>query len=391
MAMTDAGTSQHPLPPLALYVHVPWCVVKCPYCDFNSHPKRGELPEDAYVTALIEDLQQEAPDVQGRNIETVFIGGGTPSLLTPDAMQRILSAAAEHIGIADDAEITMEANPGAIEYFAFDGYLEAGINRLSLGVQSFADEQLRRLGRVHDSRAAGMAYAEARAAGFNNINLDLMYGLPGQTVSEALHDIEVALELAPDHLSHYHLTMEPGTAFGRKPPEDLPDDDQSWKMLSEAGRLLGTAGYQRYEISAYAREGRQCRHNLNYWRFGDYLGIGAGAHGKLTLADGSIERTERPAKPARYLATDKSARRHTNLVSDTDRAFEYMLNGLRLTGGFRIADFEARTGLSAPAAIGPGLREAGEKGLLTQKDTDLWQPTDLGIRFLDDLQQLFLP
>jgi len=386
--------------PLSLYVHIPWCISKCPYCDFNSHPLpadkgRGELPEADYQQALITDLEQDAMLAGGRKIESVFFGGGTPSLFTAESLHAVLTAADELVGLSDSVEVTMEANPGAIEYHALTDYREAGINRLSLGAQSFNDEHLRRLGRVHNSAGIGTAYAEARSAGFDNINLDLMYGLPGQTVIQALEDLNSALELGPEHLSHYHLTMEPGTLFGRKPPSDLPDDDVSWEMLAAGQRLLADAGFARYEVSAYGRPGFNCRHNLNYWQFGDYLGIGAGAHGKLTAADGTITRTMKPLKPAKYqrLALQQPPDlRGSAVVSAADARFEFMLNGMRLTGGVTPADFTVRTGQS-PAALSPGLAAARERGLLEPEasNSPVWRPTALGHRFLDDLQGLFLP
>jgi len=373
--------------PLSLYIHFPWCIEKCPYCDFNSHPKRGELPEQDYLQALIDDLRADAPLASGRTIDTVFIGGGTPSLMQPATIAAVLQAADELVGLSTDAEITMEANPGAIEHHSFEGYLQAGVNRLSLGVQSFCNAHLQRLGRVHDAAAAFSAFAAARAAGFDNINLDVMYGLPGQRLDEALADIDCAIELAPEHLSHYHLTMEQGTAFGRQPPGDLPDDDTTWEMLAGAQKKLAAAGFGRYEVSAYAKAGHECRHNLNYWRYGDYLGVGAGAHGKLTDASGHIIRTIKKNKPALYQQQPEQSRIG---ISGDDARFEFMLNNLRLTGGFSVAQLAERCG-SAGSVVMRQIQAACEKGLLEQADSDTFRPTELGMRFLDDLQALFLP
>ena len=382
--------------PLSLYIHFPWCIAKCPYCDFNSHPKQGALPEQEYLQTLLDDLRADAPLVSGRNIETIFIGGGTPSLMQPSTIAAVIEAAKQSVGFADDVEITMEANPGAIEHHSFEGYLSAGVNRLSLGVQSFDDGHLQRLGRVHDSTAAFTAYRDARAAGFDNINLDIMYGLPGQTLSGALADVDQVVELLPEHISHYHLTMEAGTAFGRQPPKDLPDDDLSWQMLNEAQQRLASAGYDRYEVSAYARDGRQCRHNLNYWRYGDYLGIGAGAHGKVTHADGAITRTVKKNKPAAFIREQVSAATKPDActtrtdVLPEDAGFEFMLNNLRLTAGFSLRELQERCPEAGPLVM-QQIQAAVQKNLLEQIDSSNYRPTDLGMRFLDDLQAMFLP
>lgn len=381
--------------PLALYVHFPWCVTKCPYCDFNSHPLQNELPEQSYLDALISDLRNDAKLAGGRKISTVFLGGGTPSLFSPGAMQTLLMAVDTEIGLANDAEITMEANPGAIEHGDFAGYRAAGITRLSLGVQSFCDTHLAALGRVHNAAAARSAFAQARAAGFDNINLDLMYALPGQTVAEAVADVDVALELAPEHISQYHLTMEPGTRFGRTPPENLPDEDASWLMFEACQQRLSAGGYDRYEVSAYARDGRRCRHNLNYWQYGDYLGVGAGAHGKVTSADGAIRRYAKHAKPAKFQSAAGSSLSLQPLamraeINAENALFEFMLNNLRLLDGFSLEGFSERTG-AAQTLLMPGVTAAIAKGLLVADGGNAWQPTELGLRFLDDLQGLFLP
>ena len=386
--------------PLGLYIHFPWCVVKCPYCDFNSHPVQESLPESAYVDALIQDLQEDAAFAGDRQISSVFMGGGTPSLFSPESIGRVLAAADKLIGLTSDVEVTMEANPGAVEHAAFSGYLAAGVNRLSLGVQSFNDVSLKRLGRVHDSAAALAAFAEARQAGFTNINLDLMYGLPAQSPEEARDDVQRAIALAPEHISYYHLTMEPGTNFGRRPPADLPDDETAWAIFENGGALLEGSGYRRYEVSAYARNGSgnmRCKHNLNYWRYGDYLGIGAGAHGKVSETgsgtlrdDGHIFRTVRATKPARFIQAPGSEGRNMSEVEPEERLFEFMLNNLRLCDGFSLSDFEHSTGLDRQNLL-PGLQAAARKGLLEERAPDCWQPTALGLRFLDDLQGLFLP
>ncbi len=385
--------------PLALYVHFPWCVTKCPYCDFNSHPLQGELPEDDYLQALIDDLRLDARLVEGRQISSVFMGGGTPSLFAPPSMQKLLDAADDLIGLEPDAEITMEANPGAIEHSAFAAYRAAGINRLSLGVQSFADKHLQVLGRVHDSAAAHSAYAEARNACFDSINLDLMYALPEQSLAEAVADMDVALSLQPEHISHYHLTMEPGTRFGKRPPEGLPDADASWEMLDSCQHRLLAAGYQHYEVSAYGQPGKRCQHNLNYWGYGDYLGVGAGAHGKVTDAEGRIQRYAKHAKPARFVgalkqdvdagAVSRDLTMHSR-VEGANALFEFMLNNLRLSDGFSRSAFERRSGESF-AQLAPLLMTAMERGLMEQDGPDHWRPTELGSRFLDDLQGMFLP
>jgi oxygen-independent coproporphyrinogen-3 oxidase len=368
-------------------VHLPWCVRKCPYCDFNSHELRGEAPFPAYVEALLEDLEQDLPLVEGRAVETVFFGGGTPSLCPPEQVARFLDELARRIAVAADAEVTLEANPGAVEHGRFREFARAGVNRVSLGVQSFQPGLLQAIGRIHDAREALVAIDELAAAGIDNFNIDLMYGLPGQSRADAAADLRQVLQVAPPHLSLYQLTLEPGTPFFRRPPA-LPDEDACWDMEEEAAGLLETAGYRRYEVSAWARPGRACRHNLNYWNFGDYLGLGAGAHGKLTLADGRVSRRRRRRRPAGWL---EGVRLEGEEWPDADTlAFEFMLNALRLVDGFSLALFEQRTGLAAAQVLG-ALEEARKQDLLEEHAPGAWRPTALGRRFLNDLQERFLP
>jgi putative oxygen-independent coproporphyrinogen III oxidase len=375
------------LPPLGVYVHLPWCVRKCPYCDFNSHELRGIAPFAAYVDALLEDLDTELPLVAGREIGSVFFGGGTPSLCPPPLIRRFLDGLAARLPLADDVEITLEANPGTIEHGRFSDLAGAGVNRISLGVQSFQPRLLSALGRIHDDREAHAAIDELRVAGIANFNIDLMFGLPGQTLEEATADVAAAVAAAPAHLSLYQLTLEQGTPFHRRPPV-MPDEDACWAMEEAAGTRLEAAGYRRYEVSALARPGRECRHNLNYWSFGDYIGIGAGAHGKLSLPDGRILRRRRQRRPLEWLKGPRIAEERA--LGTLERRFEYMLNALRLTQGFSLEAFEARTGLPADLAR-PGLEKGRERGLLTSADGVRWRPTPLGGRFLNDVQALFLP
>ncbi len=378
-------------PPLSLYVHVPWCVRKCPYCDFNSHERRGEPPFEAYVDALLADLDNDLPLVWGRNVRTVFFGGGTPSLMPPAAIDRFLQGASARLRFAPGCEITLETNPGTAEHGRFEGYRAAGINRLSFGVQSFDDGCLQRLGRIHDSAEADAAVKLAQDAGFDNINLDLMYALPGQTLAMAEHDLQRAFALQPTHVSHYQLTLEPNTVFAARPPVGIPDDDASWDMQEHCQALLADAGYAQYEVSAYARPGRQCDHNLNYWRYGDYLGIGAGAHGKLTLgSEQTILRRWKHKHPATYMAhagTAASLGGDERVPADK-RPFEYMLNALRLVDGFALSEFAARTGLD-PADIATRIGVACASGWL-EKTGDVVRPTELGRRFTNDVVSLFL-
>ena len=379
-------------PPLSLYVHLPWCVRKCPYCDFNSHEAKGALPFAAYVDALVADLEFDLPLVWGRTVHTVFFGGGTPSLFPPEAIDAFLQAASARLRFAPNLEITLETNPGTAEHGRFDRYRVAGVNRLSFGIQSFDDGCLQRLGRIHDSAQAEAAVKLAQDAGFDNFNLDLMYALPGQTLAMAAHDIERALALQPTHVSHYQLTLEPNTLFAAKPPSGIPDDDASWDIQEHCQAMLAAAGYVQYEVSAYARPGRECAHNLNYWHFGDYLGIGAGAHGKLTLgSEQAILRRWKAKHPAAYLASagTTAAIGGDERIEPARRPFDYMLNALRLVDGFALAEFEARTGLAAEA-IEAELQAASANGWITM-DQGRIVPTELGRRFTNDVIGLFLP
>ncbi|MFC3550813.1 radical SAM family heme chaperone HemW [Lysobacter cavernae] len=379
-------------PPLSLYVHLPWCVRKCPYCDFNSHEGRGALPFDAYVDALLADLDHDLPLVWGRTVHTVFFGGGTPSLFPPEFIDRFLQGASARLRFAPGAEITLETNPGTAEYGRFELYRSAGVNRLSFGIQSFDDGCLQRLGRIHDSAEAEAAVKLAQDAGFDNVNLDLMYALPQQTLAMAQRDLERAFALQPAHVSHYQLTLEPNTVFAARPPQGIPDDDGSWDMQEHCQALLADAGYAQYEVSAYARPGRQCAHNLNYWRYGDYLGIGAGAHGKITLgAEQTVLRRWKNKHPTAYLAQAGSAAAigGDDRIEPARRPFEYMLNLLRLVDGFGLGEFEARTGLDR-SAITAQLQAAIAQGWL-ERDGDRVRPTELGRRFTNDVVALFLP
>ncbi len=372
-------------PPLSLYVHLPWCLRKCPYCDFNSHAVGEALPEAEYIEALLADLDRQVPWIDCRSIETVFIGGGTPSLFSAPAIGRLLEGIADRVRLAADAEITLEANPGAAEAARFAGYRSAGVNRLSIGVQSLDDAALRALGRVHDAAGARRAVTLARAAGFDNLNLDLMYGLPGQEPAAAMADLDAALALAPEHLSWYQLTLEPNTLFHARPPA-LPDADVVGEIMDAGLERLTAAGFAHYEVSAHARPGRRARHNLNYWTFGDYLGIGAGAHGKLTDTAGRIRRYSRPRHPRTYLE-DPAAVGSERILSPEELPLEFMMNALRLGDGVPAALFPERTGMPL-AAIATPLTEARARGLMVA-DAARLAPTALGRRFLDDLLLLF--
>ncbi|MEE9319259.1 MAG: radical SAM family heme chaperone HemW [Granulosicoccus sp.] len=378
------------LPPLSLYVHLPWCIRKCPYCDFNSHEQPTELPEIAYVDALLDDLAQEMPDVWGRSLSSVFLGGGTPSLFSPKALDRLLSGIRALTGLAPATEITMEANPGTFEQARFADFRAIGINRLSIGIQSFNDAALEALGRVHSAREALSAIEIAQSAGFERINLDLMFGLPGQSVTDSIADVDQAIALTPGHVSCYELTLEPNTLFARYPPA-VPDDEQRWKMQCAIVEQLAVAGYERYEISAYAQSGKRCQHNLNYWLFGDYIGIGAGAHGKISAADtGTIVRRWKQKHPARYLdtaATDERIGAETELPVE-DTGLEFMMNALRLTEGFPIPLFQHHTGVVLDQWQ-PAIDTAIESGLLVQQGLNL-RPTPQGSNFLNDLLAHFL-
>jgi oxygen-independent coproporphyrinogen-3 oxidase len=383
----SAVTALTQLPPLSLYVHLPWCLRKCPYCDFNSH-EFDELPEQRYLDALRADLEASLPLVWGRIVQTVFIGGGTPSLFSPESIDRLLTDIRALLRLSPDAEITLEANPGTFELARFKGFREAGVNRLSLGIQSFDEHKLKALGRVHDRRQA-LEAAAAVADIFETFNLDLMYALPGQDAAGLAADLAQALSFAPTHLSYYHLTIEPNTLFASRPPAGLPDDDLAADMQDQIEAAASAAGLRHYEVSAYARAGHRSRHNLNYWQFGDYLGIGAGAHGKLSFHD-RIERTARYRHPTRYMdaALAGDAIETRRRLSSADLPFEFMLNALRLTEGVSATQFAERTGLSL-AAISAPLARAAERGLL-DPDPSMLRPSLLGARFLNDLQQLFL-
>jgi len=384
----------HDSPPLSLYVHIPWCVKKCPYCDFNSHAREGALPVDAYIDAVLADLDRDrdrfGEALARREVVSVFFGGGTPSLFAPDAIARLIDGAASRLAFRGGLEITMETNPGTVEHGRFDEYLRAGVTRISFGVQSFDDDKLRRLGRIHSAGEADRAIKTAQDAGFDNINLDLMYALPAQTLEGALADVERAVALAPTHVSHYQLTLEPNTLFAAKPPP-LPDVDAAWDMQEACQTKLADAGFAQYEVSAYAREDHRCAHNVNYWTFGDYLGIGAGAHGKITEAGGRVVRSTKVKLPRSYL--DRAVRGEAFGTFDDVAAeqlpFEFMLNALRLNEGIALDTFEARTGLSRRDIARP-LAEARERGWL-EADANALRPTESGRRFLNDLIALFLP
>jgi oxygen-independent coproporphyrinogen-3 oxidase len=383
-ADTLGGPRFDVLPPLALYVHIPWCVRKCPYCDFNSHEARGDVPENAYVDALLADLEHALPGVWGRKVTTVFLGGGTPSLFSAAAIDRLLAGIRARVPLLPDAEITLEANPGTFERQKFAGYFAAGVNRLSLGIQSFDDAHLKALGRVHDADEARRA-AEAALMIFGNVNLDLMYALPRQTVESACADLAAALAFAPPHLSFYHLTVEPNTLFHRHPPP-LPDEDTAADIEEAVHATLARAGYRQYETSAYAKPDRACRHNLNYWQFGDYLGIGAGAHGKISFPD-RITRHSRMKQPKEYLLAENSLA-EDRVVPVAEVPFEFALNALRMTEGFPPSLFTERTGLPL-GALEAGLKEAETKGLL-ERDWQRIRPSARGRLFLNELLELFL-
>ena len=382
------------LPPLSLYIHVPWCVRKCPYCDFNSHESQGDIPEADYITALIEDLKQDLHWVQGREIQSIFFGGGTPSLLSARAYDTLFDGLTRHLSFNDNIEITLEANPGTFEAEKFNGYRRAGINRLSMGIQSFDPEQLKKLGRIHDKEQALRAIDMARDAGFDNFNLDLMHGLPDQTPEQALLDLDTALAFHPPHLSWYQLTIEPNTDFYKRPPV-LPEDDILWDIQEQGQARLAEAGLKQYEISAYTRPGRQARHNINYWRFGDYLGIGAGAHGKITVAGPEGHRVLRSQKarlPKRYLDETRQFLSATDIIASDDIAFECMMNALRLHSGISITDFEQRTGVTLNSLSKP-MQKAESLGLIERaqvNNQDYIRASERGKQYLNELLSLFL-
>ena len=374
-------------PPLSLYIHIPWCIKKCPYCDFNSHESRVEIPEKRYVAALIADLEQSVPRVYGRKIKTVFFGGGTPSLFSAESINEILSAVRMLTPLDYGAEITLEANPGTVDTAHFAAYKQAGVNRVSLGIQSFNADYLKALGRIHDDKQA-IAAAELALTTFERVNLDVMYALPKQSLKDALADAQMAVQLSPDHLSFYHLTLEPNTPFHRTPPS-LPSDDVSADMQEQIETLLAENGYEHYETSAFCKPKSQARHNLNYWQFGDYLGIGAGAHSKLSYHD-KITRETRHKSPKAFMENAEAGKAVDNTwtIEKRDLGFEFMMNALRLTGGFESKLFQERTGLPLQA-ISMRLAEALQKGLITQNQQFI-QPTLLGQRYLNNLLELFL-
>lgn len=375
--------------PLSLYVHIPWCVRKCPYCDFNSHELRHAIPEDLYVTALISDLDKNLPYVWGRSLNSIFFGGGTPSLFSPQAIEKILAAVYGRLRCSPDIEVTLEANPGTVDASSFAGFRQAGINRLSIGIQSLQEKKLQALGRIHGRKEALQAIDRAASAGFANINLDLMYGLPEQSVEDALSDLRDALALSPSHLSWYQLTIEPNTFFHHQPPR-LPEDDVLWGIQEAGKAIIRQAGFQQYEVSAYARPGHECRHNKNYWEFGDYLGIGAGAHSKITdVMQQTITRHWQVKNPKDYLDSAQSLTAQKVILMPQDICFEFMLNALRLTQGVTMNLFSERTGLPLSIAE-PALAIAREKKLL-RNAPDVLCATQLGQLFLNDLTGLFLP
>jgi len=378
-----------PLPPLSLYIHVPWCVRKCPYCDFNSHEAGPGLPEQDYVTALLRDMEQDLGHAQGRSVTTVFIGGGTPSLFSAGAYERLFAGLRQQLRFADDVEITLEANPGTVEQGKFSAYRALGINRLSIGVQSFDPAKLKALGRIHGQAEAVRAAEAAREAGFSTFNLDLMHGLPQQTLAEALSDLQTAISLQPTHLSWYQLTLEPNTVFYRQPPV-LPDDETLWAIQEAGQRLLADHGYGQYEVSAYARPGHRCRHNLNYWQFGDYLAIGAGAHAKITQANGDILRYWKTRLPKDYLRGLETGRftAEEQIVPADELAFEFMLNALRLREGVPAGLFTERTGLDL-ADIAQPLQRLQKQGLMEQ-GAGFLRCTELGYRHLNRVLTGFL-
>lgn len=385
--MSNIETGDMTLPPLAAYVHIPWCVRKCPYCDFNSHTHQGGLPEDAYIDALIADLDADLAHAHDRELASIFFGGGTPSLFSAASLGRLLEAMQQRLRFASDIEITLEANPGTFEQAKFKDYRAAGINRLSIGIQSFNPDHLKALGRIHDGREALAAVDMARRAGFDNLNLDLMHGLPNQTLKQARADIEQAIALGPEHLSWYQLTLEPNTVFYSRPPK-LPEDEVLWDIQEAGQARLAEAGYAQYEISAYARDGRCARHNLNYWQYGDFLGIGAGAHGKLTHPDGRIERYWKTRQPTDYLNPDKPFCAGRKTLSASELPFDFLMNALRLVDGVPGAWYTERTG-QAIADMAPVLDSAVERGLLEPWQQQL-RPTEQGRLFLNDLLEMFL-
>ena len=373
------------LPPLSLYIHMPWCVKKCPYCDFNSHALTGEIPEDRYLNAIMEDLGSDLALIQGRSIQTVFIGGGTPSLMSPDFYDSLFRALHERLVFADDAEITLEANPGTVEQHRFRGFRAAGINRLSIGIQSFNAQRLQALGRIHDDKSAHKAVEAARNAGFDNFNLDLMHGLPGQTPEQAVADLKAAVAWEPPHLSWYQLTLEPNTEFFSRPPR-LPDEDHLWEIYRQGSEYLHQQGFTDYEVSAWSRPGMASRHNLNYWMFGDYLALGAGAHGKVTLPNGEIQRYWKTRQPEAYLNRIGSRSAGSQAIDPDELPLEFLMNALRLTSGVPEHLFTERTGLPL-STVAVKLKELRTENLL---EPGRIQTTTLGQRYLNSLLERFL-
>ena len=376
-------------PPLGLYIHLPWCEKKCPYCDFNSH-EAAVIPEQAYVDALLQDIEQDLPLIWGRSIESIFIGGGTPSLFSGKAIEKLFSGLRALLNFAPAIEITMESNPGSADANNYRDYFDAGVNRLSIGIQSFDDKQLATLGRVHNRNQALQAVELARQAGFKNINLDLMYGLPGQSCADAVADLQQAISLSVPHISHYQLTIEPNTLFHHDPPAAMPDDDLAWEQQVACQSLLSQHGYQQYEISAYCRDHQRSEHNLNYWQFGDYIGIGAGAHGKITLGgENRVIRRVRKRQPNAYLSQSGMARISSEVdLEQQDLIFEFMLNALRLSEGFESSLFYTNTGIPLNH-LQPALEQAVAKDLIKLTEFRI-TPTELGFRYLNDLQAMFL-
>ena len=376
--------------PLSLYVHLPWCVRKCPYCDFNSHSAGEDAPTSRYLDALLIDIEREAQRARGRVVETIFLGGGTPSLFRPAEIGRLLDGAARHLPIARDAEVTMEVNPGTVECGSPAGYRAAGVNRLSVGAQSFDDASLQAIGRIHGSDDVRRTVSDAVAAGFDNINIDIMYALPRQTLEMAKADIAEAIRLEPSHISWYQLTLEPNTVFHARPPAGLPDEERMWDIQDAGAGMLEAAGFRQYEVSAWARSGRECRHNLNYWQFGDYLAAGAGAHGKITDRDGVL-RYRKVANPLQYMQTMEAGEHgaEAEVPDEPGILFEFMLNALRLVDGFSETQFEQRTGLPVER-LEAEAETALDRGLIERGSDGAWRPTALGRRFLNDLQAEFL-
>ncbi|HCV19570.1 MAG TPA: YggW family oxidoreductase [Alteromonas sp.] len=377
------------LPPLGLYIHIPWCVQKCPYCDFNSHALKSGLPEQEYITHLLADLERDARLTGERPVETIFIGGGTPSLFSPESIGHLLTEAQKRVPFAQDIEITLEANPGTIEAARFEGYVAAGVNRFSIGIQSFQARHLTALGRIHDPAQALFAITQAKQSGVKSFNVDLMHGLPDQTLQNALDDLSQAINQQPKHLSWYQLTIEPNTPFYSRPPE-LPDDDILWDIQAEGHKLLAASGYEQYEISGYSKPGNQCRHNLNYWRFGDYIGIGCGAHGKLTnIENRSIIRTVKVKHPRGYMTLNRPYLDHQNQVDEDDLAFEFFMNRFRLVEPCPQADFAALTGTSLTTPQQDAIEQAISNGLLAETAHN-WQVTPMGRRYLNTLLSAFV-